>query len=218
MESPRIIATTYPSPEHVPDWLRSKFFVGHIKAIKNVEIISFNDEMGRFEFQIIENFGTSKAKVYYAKRSECISCHKNEGPIFSTTNWGDIFSNISGGILQYREKLKMKDSLDILKYFYPGLEASLDSEQIDQTFLYSNKLLASQIIWNDGCVQTGYPVECRRQLLQSSIDPNFPIEQKYLISKNGLITTFIARKILLIIKKCLNFQVKSKNKPKHSIL
>lgn len=73
-----------------------------------MECISWNNEAGRFEFQVVDDYLPGKEpKVRYVNRSTCLACHQHGAPIFPQRSWlesddslslemGLIFANYAG--------------------------------------------------------------------------------------------------------------------------
>ena len=74
--------------------LKNKFFVGFHEKAQILELISYNEEEGRFEFQIVKDYAQGKKPtVSYANRSLCLSCHQNQAPLFSGAPWSESNAN-----------------------------------------------------------------------------------------------------------------------------
>src|SRR5215510_4259486 len=64
--------------------LKDRLYMGYLERANLIEVISYNESAGRFEFQIVKNYRAGvKPEVVYASRGLCVSCHQNEAPIFS---------------------------------------------------------------------------------------------------------------------------------------
>ena len=63
--------------------LRGRLFFGFVEDAREIEVISYNEAAGRFEFQLVRDyFEGGVPRITYAKRSLCTSCHQGEAPIF----------------------------------------------------------------------------------------------------------------------------------------
>ena len=53
--------------------LKDRLFLGYQPQAEAIEVISYNEMAGRFEFQVVENYSESGVpKVYYANRPTCL--------------------------------------------------------------------------------------------------------------------------------------------------
>ncbi|MGE0528208.1 MAG: hypothetical protein AB7G93_07155 [Bdellovibrionales bacterium] len=94
---PRHLVRSEDSEEWLPQLGRTKhkIFCGHVKPKQTVECISYNDEAGRYEFQIITDYhDQAEPQVFYVKRQVCTTCHQNQGPIFPRFPWSETDDNV----------------------------------------------------------------------------------------------------------------------------
>lgn len=91
---PRVVLGVVKEPWRIESLdLRGRLYLGFNEKTKVIEAISYNDTEGRFEYQIVKDYGPdSRPSVVYAKRQLCLSCHQNQTPIFSLGNWGETNS------------------------------------------------------------------------------------------------------------------------------
>ena len=76
--------------------LESRLFIAHQPKTHSLEIISYNDAMGRFEFQVVDNYRVGAIPgVRPAKRAMCLSCHQNAAPLFARIPWSETNANRS---------------------------------------------------------------------------------------------------------------------------
>lgn len=74
--------------------LKDRLYLGYQEKANLIEVISFNEIAGRFEFQLVKDYGPGMApKVTYANRVVCVSCHQNFAPLFSRQVWDETNSN-----------------------------------------------------------------------------------------------------------------------------
>jgi hypothetical protein len=77
-----------------PIFIKDRLFLGYQRESNAIEVISYNELAGRFEFQVVDNYGPGLTpSVRYAPRKLCISCHQNAGPIFPRVRWGETSAN-----------------------------------------------------------------------------------------------------------------------------
>lgn len=145
--------------------IRDRLYIAYQEKAEALEVISYNEQAGRFEFQVISDYANGRKPVLeYAERSVCISCHQNHAPIFSTAPWDESGANrivakrmaVSG---KHRYAVPVKSSFDV-------------TDQLDQSTDRANRIQIFQKIWSDGCAfEEGFEfeVKCRAALLLSSL-------------------------------------------------
>jgi hypothetical protein len=73
-----------------------RLFIGFAETTDQVEIISWNNREGRFDFELITGFAPGRTpKLSPADRKECEDCHQNGAPIFPRFAWRE--TNRSNG-------------------------------------------------------------------------------------------------------------------------
>ncbi len=154
----------------------NRIFVGFHEPKEQLEVISWNEWAGRFEFQIVRDFAPGKkAKVFYAPRALCLSCHQGAGPIFPVAPWAELNAEINSAALIRKARTLHGDPTN----FYLGVKIQ-DEEEGRQNFPETRKgqaqifensvqraqtLLRSQKFWGAFCDATTAASDCRRQLL-----------------------------------------------------
>lgn len=74
--------------------LKDRLYLGYQPRTNSIEVISFNETAGRFEFQIVEDYGAGRSpRVFQARRALCLGCHGNGGPIFPEAPWSETPAN-----------------------------------------------------------------------------------------------------------------------------
>lgn len=124
--------------------LEYRLFIAHQPKTETLEVISYNDAAGRFEFQVVENYGASKSpRVRAANRALCLSCHQNAAPIFPSRPWSETSFNV-----EVASKL-----IQTLPQQYNSLinVVTGDAGVIDVLAERANYLAAAQLIWQQGC-------------------------------------------------------------------
>jgi hypothetical protein len=57
---------------------RGQLFLGFVENAGEIEVISYNEDDGRFEVQLVKGYSSDgERKIVYAKRAVCLSCHQN---------------------------------------------------------------------------------------------------------------------------------------------
>jgi len=73
---------------------KDRIYLGYQPRANVIEVISYNETAGRFEFQLVKNYRRGATpQVVYADRTVCIACHQNHGPIFSRQVWDETNAN-----------------------------------------------------------------------------------------------------------------------------
>jgi hypothetical protein len=153
--------------------LEYRLFIAHQPKTETLEIISYNDAVGRFEFQVIEKYGPNLSpQVRRANRIMCLSCHQNAAPIFAMRPWSETSFNVEiANKLVSAQPQKYDSLIDVV---------SADAGVIDLLTERANYLAAAQFIWQRGCQTRRCRVALLRAILQyrlsgeSSFDSNHP--------------------------------------------
>ncbi|MBI3530738.1 MAG: hypothetical protein HY067_22560 [Betaproteobacteria bacterium] len=73
---------------------RDRIYLGYQRRSNVIEVISYNETAGRFEFQLVKNYRRGATpQVVYANRNVCVACHQNHGPVFSRQVWDETNAN-----------------------------------------------------------------------------------------------------------------------------
>lgn len=82
---------------------RDRIFLGYQQRANVIEVISYNETAGRFEFQLVKNYRRGATpQVVYANRHVCVACHQNHGPVFSRQVWDETNANPQLAVLLSR--------------------------------------------------------------------------------------------------------------------
>ena len=162
---PRIlVAADYQSPGS-PATLglapRGQLFLGFTEQAHEIEVISYNELAGRYEFQLVQDYrATGARRLVYARRAICESCHQGGTPIFSVRPW-----NETNG--QPETAAKIAEAQAGKPYL--GLPAAVPlsaPERYDELTDVGAFTVAAQKLWLDRCDGAA----CRRQLLALALD------------------------------------------------
>lgn len=135
-----------------------RLFIAHQPKTQTLEVISYNDDAGRFEFQLVENYGAGKTpRIKPANRVMCMSCHHNAAPIFARVPWSETSFNV-----EVATKL-----VTALPHQYSSLigVVTLDAGEIDILAERANYLSVAQTIWEQGCDTAA----CRAAMLRAAL-------------------------------------------------
>ena len=155
---PRAVIALQGEPGEGGDVLRYRLFIAHQPVSETLEIISYNDSAGRFEFQVVDNYAAGKqAVVRQANRRMCMSCHQNAAPIFPARPWSETTFNV-----EVASRL-----IDALPDRFQSLVGTLtdDAGAIDLLVERANYLAAAQLIWQRGCGTA----RCRAAALRAAL-------------------------------------------------
>ncbi len=91
-EKPRIVVASTAKPAYsdheIGPLYRGRLFFAFVENAAEIEVISYNEAAGRFEFQLVKNYCEGCVpRLVYAKRAICTTCHTGAGPIFPTRPW-----------------------------------------------------------------------------------------------------------------------------------
>jgi hypothetical protein len=143
--------------------LKDRIYLGYLEKSDLLEVISYNEAAGRFEFQLVKNyrFGVTP-QVVYANRSLCFSCHQNGAPIFSRALWEETNANPEIAALLVASG----------KRFY-GIapERGVDIPYaIDVSIKRANGFALTQRLWQEGCGEADAPARrCRAALFTAAL-------------------------------------------------
>jgi hypothetical protein len=159
--------------------LQNRLYLGYSEQARSIEVISYNEAAGRFEFQTVQNYGPEKQPMLgYASRQLCLQCHQNQGPIFSEAGWLESNANASVAA-EIEKRIHVQNSSSQKNQserksnaFYQGLSIRTTDDApaaIDQAIGEANLFAAYQKIWRDVCGSTQQPTVCRQFLLQMAL-------------------------------------------------
>jgi len=127
--------------------LKDRLYIGYQEKAESLEIISYNEPAGRFEFQIVRDYAAGRTpRVMYAERRLCVSCHQNGGPIFSEPLWSETNGNPEIGRRILREVQGFHGVPS-----YSGEKTIDQPRAISDAVKRANLFSAYQRIWRDGC-------------------------------------------------------------------
>ncbi len=156
---PRIVfaVTGEPADSHSKPGLllKDRLYIGYVEKTNVLEVISYNEAAGRYEFQLVKDYRAgAQPQVYYVNRAICIACHQNHAPIFSKAVWSE--TNANG---------RMADLLGQARsdFYAQHPQANIDfPDDIGQSSIRANALVMQQVLWQRGCEISGDAVRSRR--------------------------------------------------------
>jgi hypothetical protein len=159
--SPRIV-TAMVAEGRGPLLLRDRLFIGYQERSALIEVISYNEAAGRFEFQLVKNYREgARPAVFHARREVCLACHQNHAPIFPRQVWDETNANpaIAARLEQHRKtyhSIAARGSTDI-------------ANAIDDATDRANRLSLVNLLWREGCGATGVGERCRAAVLTAAL-------------------------------------------------
>ncbi len=143
-------------------FLKDRLFVGYQEKAEILEVISYNEAAGRFEFQVVRDYGPGKTpKVFYANRALCTACHQNHSPIFSRPLWDETNANPKIATL-----LEQQHAVVHRFPLHQGVDVP---NAIDEATDRANDLSTYQLFWEEGCEQarsSSDSIQCRADLFR----------------------------------------------------
>ena len=165
---PRMVVAvdTEPSvvPEERPVFIKNRVFLGHQPKADTIEVISYNEQAGRFEFQVVSDYREGgEPKVEYAKRALCMSCHQSGGPIFSRSPWGETSSNP-----EIAKELAAHGTEGMHRLIYPIV-------RLDRSTGHARLFEPYQTLWGPMCEgdTRSESIRCRAGLLELMLEKRF---------------------------------------------
>ena len=161
---PRVVVAvdSEPAPrsEGAEILLKDRLYLGYLERANLIEVISYNETAGRFEFQIVKEYRAgAKPEVVYASRGLCVSCHQNEAPIFSRPVWAETNANPALGDLLAKASAP--------SYGEAGRQTVDVPNAIDNATHRANLYSVAQLLWREGCMGVGdeqTAIRCRASL------------------------------------------------------
>ena len=168
---PRVVVAIDTEPRHQPGYvdvfLKSLLFLGYQEKSNTIEVISYNDEAARFEFQVVSDYGIGLTpNVAYAERAVCTSCHQNGGPIFSEVPWSETDGSLPVSMMIEAFHPEYYDK----PLFSRGTHTAW---AVDYATDRANYFASYQLLWKQGCGHETplreTSVRCRAAVLEAII-------------------------------------------------
>lgn len=165
---PRVVAavtgesTASAAPGH--PYLRDRLYVAYHEKAAALEVISYNEVAGRFEFQLVRNYRAGATPdVGYASRTLCLACHHNAAPIFSRQSWDETSASAP---------VAARLAATGLPYYGLDWRRGVDvPDAIDSATARANLLATAQRLWREGCAAPSREaaVNCRAEALRQAL-------------------------------------------------
>ncbi|MGH8631410.1 MAG: hypothetical protein ACREU7_11700, partial [Burkholderiales bacterium] len=166
---PRVVATVVGEPAAAKGsagmQLKDRLYLGYHEKAGVLEVISYNEAAGRFEFQVVKDYRAgARPRLLYANRRMCLTCHQNQAPIFSRPPWDETNANPA---LQQLFRAQKRD------YYGVAVNLGVDTpDAIDQATDRANLLQSVQRLWREGCEAPSRPeasVRCRAEAFAAAL-------------------------------------------------
>lgn len=156
---PRAVIALQGEPLGTAPVLEYRLFIAHQPATETLEIISYNDTAGRFEFQVVEGYTAERQpRVRQANRLVCLSCHQNAAPIFPQRPWSETTFNVD---------IATRLTQALPQRFHSLIDTlTADAGAIDLLVERANYLAPAQLMWQRGCSDAICRAAALRALLQ----------------------------------------------------
>ena len=173
------------SPDHTRLLLKDRLYLGYQEQANAIEVISYNEKAGRFEFQVVHDYATGLSPtVSYASRALCMGCHQNGGPVWSDPPWEETNTNPRiVSLLQEQSSSFHGVPVDLA---FQGTEAAF---RIASTIDRANLFAPHQQLWKHAC---GKSAHCRGELFASMLQYRLSGNRGYDRSSNSIEGAFEA--------------------------
>lgn len=149
---------------HAGVLFKDRLYLGYQEKSDLIEVISYNEAAGRFEFQVVKDYRAGAVpQVFYANRAICVACHQNAAPIFSRALWDETNANprVAAKLLQRSRA-----------FYGVAPDRGVDIPYaLDNATDRANLFAALQLLWRRGC--DGASVEsaarCRAALFTATL-------------------------------------------------
>jgi len=167
--------------------LKDRLYIAYLEKTGVLEVISYNEAAGRFEFQLVKDYRSGgQPTVFYANRAICISCHQNQAPIFSRVVWSE--TNANGLVAQL---LRSQSGA-----FNLSPQANIDfPDDIDKATARANTMVALENLWQKGCEDTQsrwQSQRCRAAAFTAVLQYGLSSEQDFDSGASGYQSDFVS--------------------------
>ena len=136
--------------------IRDRLYLGYQEKAGVIEVLSYNRDAGRFEFQLVHDYREGALpKVYYARRRVCTVCHQNQAPLFPRQLWDETNANSRVSHLLEEEQRDY--------YGFPVAQTADEPYAIDLAVHRANELAVYQRLWAEA------PPDARRDLAAAAV-------------------------------------------------
>lgn len=165
---PRVVVAVDGQPaSNFAPYLKDRLYLGYQEKSAVLEVISYNEAAGRFEFQLVKDYRAGgQPQVFYANRNLCFACHQNGAPIFSRALWDETNANPQAASLLAAELATNSR----LFYGIPPERGVDIPYAIDNATERANGFALTQRLWREGCGASDLPARrCRAGLYTAAL-------------------------------------------------
>jgi len=161
---PRVVVAVDAQPASpAAPYLKDRLYIGYQEKSAVLEVISYNEAAGRFEFQLVKDYRAGgRPQVFYANRTLCFACHQNGAPVFSRALWDETNANPQTAALLAA----------VGRNFY-GIAPDRGVDipyTIDNATDRANGFALTQRLWREGCGGNDLPARrCRAGLFGAAL-------------------------------------------------
>ena len=179
-EFPRVVAAIDVEPARPgAPLLKDRIYVGYQEKSDLVEVISYNEAAGRFEFQVVRDYREGGAReVVYARRAMCAACHQNLAPLFSRQVWEE--TNANPRIAALVARAGGDGGRERTDYQGVPIHRGVDvPNAIDAATDRANLLGVWQLLWRVGCGDGDAGARCRGAALAAALQYRLTDERAF---------------------------------------
>jgi hypothetical protein len=159
---PRVVVGVDSPPAPGALLLKDRLFVAYQEKSAVLEVISYNEAAGRFEFQLVKDYRAGgNPQVFYANRNICFACHQNGAPIFSRALWDETNANP-----------QVAATLTRVGGSFYGIPVGRGVDvpyAIDNAVRRANRFALTQRLWREGCGGGEAGARCRAGLFEAAL-------------------------------------------------
>lgn len=170
LKYPRVLVATSEQSKSMNTHFRGRLFIAYVEAAKKLEVISYNSMMGRYEFQIVDNFYPGgKAQARYMPRSLCLRCHQGGTPIFAGGEWLETTAfnpellKLTQAAIGSKEYFGIPLTRDDVSSKY---EAIPKPEHFEDMVRFGALMVGYQKAWQDICSVSRNKIQCKQKLIK----------------------------------------------------